>query len=611
MRTIILSLLCSFGLSAQTAVNGVRGQSVDSTNTPGASSLPLPTGHQAAPDAIYAMTDSTTTVLTDSSGNANNGTMTGTPTVNASGVLLNGTTQYASLPAALLQFKTIMLCSDNNYLTNLGQANWVPLIGNSTSTDFHLLSSDSQGPLPDNGPTVYWPAHGDINNTKSAQGVGPAPGCFTYDRNTTNDLMWINGLPVSGYMVQTAEGANTVGGTLQLGGSTDHSWFFKGTFYYAVVWVTNRPTSQQIQLEYAYVRNIMTTRGIATTYTPTLTGRQLLAVGDSITALANGWPTLLSNTQAYTTHVLALSGRKANVLMQELPAIAPVYATTGALNLPQKFNVIVDFSGTNDFCSASGSPQAVINQKISTAAALRAAGWYWIEVSALSRGGGCDADTQLWNALLAANATNFDAYVDLHQWALSRNVFDMTAPGANASTTYFSDTIHPTAGAGNTGSQIIANAINDVLNRSDMTVGGSYTYTVYQGGTVAGALQTAHAIYDFSKDGGTVGTITPVLTSAIPATAQLVGGLIKSTTAVTSGGAGTISIGTSAGSSATSILGATAVTTFTTGHTSVAVPTFSAPVAMSAAGNLTLTVGTAALTAGVVEIIVFYTATVN
>lgn len=119
------------------------------------------------------------------------------------------------------------------------------------------------------------------------------------------------------------------------------------------------------------------------------------------------------------------------------------------------------------------------------------------------------------------------------------------------------------------------------------------------------------AIYSFAVDGGAVSTITPVSTCTIPNKAIITGGTINSTTAVTSGGSATVSVGTSAGSSTTSILGATAKTSFTTNALLNSAATFAAPVKMSAAGSVTVTIGTAALTAGVIEILVHYSVSTN
>jgi hypothetical protein len=119
-------------------------------------------------------------------------------------------------------------------------------------------------------------------------------------------------------------------------------------------------------------------------------------------------------------------------------------------------------------------------------------------------------------------------------------------------------------------------------------------------------LNVAKAIYSFAADGGVQGLITPKRTASLPKNAVIVAGTVNSTTAVTSAGAATLSVGTSAGSSATSILGATGKASFSSNALINAVPVFATPVKLSAAGNITVTVGTADLTAGVVEITLLY-----
>ena len=117
-----------------------------------------------------------------------------------------------------------------------------------------------------------------------------------------------------------------------------------------------------------------------------------------------------------------------------------------------------------------------------------------------------------------------------------------------------------------------------------------------------GIRRVAHFKYNFSTDGGAVGVITPALNVTLPLHAILLGGILNVTTSCTSGGSATVAIGTSAGSSATSLLAATAVASLGAGLIAL-VPLFSAATAvkLTAQGNVTLTVATAALTAGVIE----------
>jgi len=119
-----------------------------------------------------------------------------------------------------------------------------------------------------------------------------------------------------------------------------------------------------------------------------------------------------------------------------------------------------------------------------------------------------------------------------------------------------------------------------------------------------GLLQFAHAQYNFGVDGGA--SCTPASNATIPQNAVMVGATINSTTAMTAAGAATMSIGTTAGSSATSILAATGKASYSTNALINGAVTFAAPVKMSAAGNINVTIATGPLTAGVVEIYVYY-----
>lgn len=191
----------------------------------------------------------------------------------------------------------------------------------------------------------------------------------------------------------------------------------------------------------------------------------------------------------------------------------------------------------------------------------------------------------------------------------------------------------PAASAGNEG--VIA-AVEDsatVVAGATVTGGGTGHVLAYSNGTnwiVAGAsgtsgipesalqpasafalneLRTAHAKYAFAVDGGAVTTITPASNSTIPTKAIILGGIINVTTAVlAAGGAANVAVGTSAGSSTTSLLAATAKASFSLDALLATVPVFTAATAfkMSAAGAITITVDTNALTAGVVEVFVVY-----
>jgi len=120
----------------------------------------------------------------------------------------------------------------------------------------------------------------------------------------------------------------------------------------------------------------------------------------------------------------------------------------------------------------------------------------------------------------------------------------------------------------------------------------------------AHGIKVAHAIYDYSVDGGA--TCTPANSDTIPDNAVVFGGVVNSTAAVTASGSATVSIGTAAGSGTASILTATGKASL--GLDAVVVPTCQAtPFKMTAAGKINVTIATGPLTAGVIEVWVLYT----
>jgi predicted RecA/RadA family phage recombinase len=116
-------------------------------------------------------------------------------------------------------------------------------------------------------------------------------------------------------------------------------------------------------------------------------------------------------------------------------------------------------------------------------------------------------------------------------------------------------------------------------------------------------VRVAHALYDYSVDGGA--TCTPANSDTIPDNAVVFGGVVNSTAAVTASGSATVAIGTAAGSASNSILTATGKASL--GLDAVVAPTCAAtPFKMTAAGKITVTVATGPLTAGVIEVWVLY-----
>lgn len=114
-----------------------------------------------------------------------------------------------------------------------------------------------------------------------------------------------------------------------------------------------------------------------------------------------------------------------------------------------------------------------------------------------------------------------------------------------------------------------------------------------------GGIRVASALYDFSSDGGAVGSIT--FGRLLPAGAVVTRVFADELTNVTSGGSATIQL--KAGS--TNLTGATAIASFS-GLTAPALDGSAAAIKLSADSELQIAIATAALTAGKVRFFVEY-----
>lgn len=128
----------------------------------------------------------------------------------------------------------------------------------------------------------------------------------------------------------------------------------------------------------------------------------------------------------------------------------------------------------------------------------------------------------------------------------------------------------------------------------------------YKGGFPRLDIKAARGRWDFSQDGGAVGTIVTTA-EKIPTGAYILGGFVEVDTAVTSGGAGTLAIQVEAANDIVNAAAVSGAPWSTTGRKSV-IPVFTGAttVLTTAARDISAVIATAALTAGVVDIVLFY-----
>lgn len=119
-------------------------------------------------------------------------------------------------------------------------------------------------------------------------------------------------------------------------------------------------------------------------------------------------------------------------------------------------------------------------------------------------------------------------------------------------------------------------------------------------------ILTARGRYDFAVDGGAVGSID-ISTAAIPAGSIILGGFAEVDTAVTSGGSGTLAISVEGANDIITAAAVSGAPWSTTGRKSV-VPAFTGATSVktTAARKIKAVIATADLTAGVVDVVLFY-----
>jgi predicted RecA/RadA family phage recombinase len=125
---------------------------------------------------------------------------------------------------------------------------------------------------------------------------------------------------------------------------------------------------------------------------------------------------------------------------------------------------------------------------------------------------------------------------------------------------------------------------------------------------VSTGVRVAHALYDFTVDGGA--SCVPANSDTIPANAVVHGGVVNSTVAAVADGAATVAIGTEAGSAGNSILTATGKAALSLGA-ALKATCATTPFKMSAPGKISVAVATGPLTAGQIEVWVFYNLATN
>ncbi len=513
----------------------------------------LPTGATAD----YNFLQGSGTVLSDNSGNSNNGTLgsgSQAPTWTTTGLSFASGGQGVSLPAALNASKTFLFGVYINPITNGSgpttntQNTYPALLTSSTGgSGFNLLYLKSASTSNFDAPYVFSPTVYSSGQKTFAQNlisgfnvIGVV--CGTGGGNV--DHLYVNGVEVAAYGAQGNTCGSQTTGNFYLGSSNVSPWNTSGligTMYRAVFYSTQL-TSGQMLVATGVIRNDVASRGVAVTPAPVgLAAAQLHAIGDSITAgygATTPWPTLLSltNQPPYVITNWGITGVPAEAIVGSEPnRVAPLCQTS------QGPAVAAVFAGTNDF-GQGATATTVLSYLAGETQTLKQAGCRVFLMTMISRTG-----TDLLSNTFDSDKNNLDALM-LQGWKAvgADGVIDgaanplLGADGANTNATYFQgDHTHPT----NAGQALIAAAASNALNytfgfsSSNPRIVTAASYTLLSGDGYVTANPTANQVLTLPDCTGpsgatyTVANIQSAFTVGVVtgSSAQLINGLASGT----------------------------------------------------------------------------------
>jgi lysophospholipase L1-like esterase len=428
--------------------------------------------------AEYRMNDATGTLLPDSSGNGNDGTLVAVPAIGLSGVAFNGSTQRVDLPAGLTANVTSACVYFSPPTNNTGATGqYQPLVAASTKLGFHLFSKDGSSSVVNTTPALFM---NDAAQTIGAinEPLGAAHVCVVLDASA--DHLYVNGVEAAQYKSQKGNIATPRVGTLSLAGGSGYGIYAAITIHYAAFYSVAL-TSAEVLANYQAVNAVLSRRGVAIAapangaYNSTIN-----CIGDSITkGLGGAIPPCsqlsgLTDTFA-TPYILGVAGM--SIFSGTLSMIDTAGAELAAVYTPQaKRNVAIIFAGTNDMLVSSG-PASTFDHLVAMCRMAKKTGYQVLVVPMISRtGAGFGAATMdslknSYNALIMANWPAFaDGVIDpvtlpgLYADLAYNNTARPTA--CNGGTCFQGDGIHPTTNGGKALADAFSAAINVMALRA-------------------------------------------------------------------------------------------------------------------------------------------------
>ncbi len=484
----------------------------------------------AGATADYNFLQGSGAVLTDNSGNGNNGTLGSgalAPTWTPEGLSFTGQNQVA-LPASLNGMNTFVFGVYLQPITTVVPSNGFPmLLGSSVSGSGLNLLYDY---ATDGGnlalgtyilaPSIYGTGAGLFSNTKNlvsgfhvltyvlgASGVQP-------------DHIYIDGVAATMGAYDFFSSGLQTSGNLFLGSSNTGIFGasgLNGTMYRFVAFPGRSMTDAQILQISEQIKNDVASRGVPVGPVRIPRAQPTLHfVGDSITAglgVSTPYPSLLSltNQPSYAIVNWGISGLRLEAAeASEKNRVAPYCGSD------QGPSIAVVFAGTNDFLDSGRTVASVAANLGGEIQILKTAGCRVFVGTMLSRTGNdfagntYDSDKDAYDALILTTAKSMgaDGVIDFAANPL------LGADGATSNGTYFQgDGIHPTQ----TGQQFLANAASNALNyyygfnQMNPHVVTAAAYTMQAGDGYITASPTANqtlTLPDCTGQSGAVYTVT-------------------------------------------------------------------------------------------------------
>ncbi len=456
--------------SVPASTGGSGGQSVG-TGVSGATT-PIP-----GATADYDFLDGSGTVLTDISGNGNNGTLGSgalTPTWSAAGLNFTGQQQVA-LPASLNSSNTFIFGVYLQPLTTVQPANSFPMLMGSSlaGSGLNILYDKAEGAVPDQdtyilAPTIAGAGSNDVFT--AAENLVSGFHVLTYvlgsQATGVRDVIYIDGVRATAAFNFFSSGLQT-SGNLILGSSNVGIYGtsgLNGTMYRFAAFPGANMTDSQILRISEQITHDVANRGVAVKPVPTPMATPVLqCLGDSITAglgVSTPFCSLLSltNQPAYNIMNWGIPGVRIQAMdASEKNRAAPLCSSD------QGPSAAIVFAGTNDFLSSAQTASSVMANLGGEIQTLKTAGCRVFVGTMLSRtgndgaGAAYDSVKDAYDALILTSAKSYgaDAVIDFAANPL------LGADGANGNATNFqSDGIHPTQA----GQQLLADAASNTLN---------------------------------------------------------------------------------------------------------------------------------------------------